>query len=353
MHLPFSVEQFYAVFRAYNEAVWPAQVLLLALAVTGFVLVFRPRPWTGATIAGVLGFLWAWQALAYHLTFFSRINPLAYVFSIASLLAALVFLWQGVVRRRLHFSWQGGMRSVGGAALVVMALGVYPVWSWYAGHSYPQMPTFGLPCPTTLFTIGMLGFLAPSDPRSPIVIPLVWTIVGGQAALFLGVPQDVSLFVAGAYAIALLARPKGWRIAAFLKESRETAQHWARWGLAWLPMVPIAIANGALRDLGYGPALGALRAHQVSTLTAIALFGVYIWFALRWLAPGSLAVAARGGGLWLCMTVLFEFGFGHYVAGQSWAALVGNYDLLAGRLWPLILLWVMFAPPLFYRLQRR
>ncbi len=33
MELPFSVEQFFGVFREYNEALWPAQ--LDALAVTG------------------------------------------------------------------------------------------------------------------------------------------------------------------------------------------------------------------------------------------------------------------------------------------------------------------------------
>ncbi len=32
MQLPFTVEQFFGVFQAYNSAVWPAQVFLLALA---------------------------------------------------------------------------------------------------------------------------------------------------------------------------------------------------------------------------------------------------------------------------------------------------------------------------------
>ncbi|AKU12767.1 hypothetical protein AzCIB_2874 [Azoarcus sp. CIB] len=208
MPLPFSAEQFYEVFRAYNDAVWPAQVLLLALAVTALTLVIWPRTWSGVVIAGILGVLWAWLALAYHLAFFSRINPLAYVFSGASFAGALTFLWQGVVRRRLRFSWQGGARSIVGLALVVFALVVYPLWSWYAGHSYPYMPTFGLPCPTTLFTIGLLAFLVPSYPRSPFVVPVLWCFVGAQAAFLLGVPQDFSLFVAGVFGLVLLARSK-------------------------------------------------------------------------------------------------------------------------------------------------
>lgn len=125
-----------------------------------------------------------------------------------------------------------------------------------------------------------------------------------------------------------------------------------KWALAWLPMVVIAIANGAARDLWYGPSFGELAAHQISTLTALALFAVYIWFALRRLKPGSMRSAVAGGLLWFVMTVAFECLFGHYVAGESWAQLAENYDLLAGHLWPLILVWVCVAPPLFYRLQR-
>lgn len=125
-----------------------------------------------------------------------------------------------------------------------------------------------------------------------------------------------------------------------------------KWVLAWLPMVVIAIANGALRDLGYGPSVGALRAHQISTFTALVLFAGYIWFAVRRLRPSSMLHAVAGGVIWLAMTVSFEFLFGHYIAGASWSQLAANYNLLAGHWWPLILVWVCVAPPLFYRLQR-
>jgi Family of unknown function (DUF6064) len=42
MKLPFTVEQFYGVFREYNTALWPAQVLLFALAVVAVALVVYP-----------------------------------------------------------------------------------------------------------------------------------------------------------------------------------------------------------------------------------------------------------------------------------------------------------------------
>ena len=159
MQLPFTVEQFFEVIRAYNTAVWPAQVVLLALAVAAIVLVIFPLRWSGAGISLILATLWAWLGLVYHLAFFTSINPLAYAFAAISVAGAAVFFWQGVVRRRLEFRWVASARAAVGLGLVVFALIVYPAWSSFSGHGYPTLPTFGLPCPTTLFTIGLLAFV--------------------------------------------------------------------------------------------------------------------------------------------------------------------------------------------------
>lgn len=209
MRLPFTSREFFDVFRDYNETVWPAQILLVAVALAAIVFVSRPRRRSGEAIALILAMLWGWLAFAYHLAFFARINPLAYGFSALSLAGAFVFLWQGVHRRKLHFRWTGGARNIAGIALVVFSLVVYPAWSWFAGHAYPAMPTFGLPCPTTLFTIGVLGFLVPPYPRSPFVVPLLWCLVGSQAAFLFGVTQDLSLIVACAFGIAFLVAAGG------------------------------------------------------------------------------------------------------------------------------------------------
>ncbi|MCW9088814.1 MAG: DUF6064 family protein [Gammaproteobacteria bacterium] len=206
MQLPFSTEEFFGVFRQYNEAVWPAQVFLVGLALAAIVLVLKPRRWSGVGISAILAFLWAWLAVAYHFAFFTRVNPLAYLFSGVSLAGAVVFFWQGVVRCRLQFAWVGGGRAFTGTALVLFALTLYPIWSWYAGHAYPHMPTFGLPCPTTLFTIGLLAFLVPPYPRTPFIVPVLWALVGTQAAFLLGVHQDLGLLVAAAVGVILLIR---------------------------------------------------------------------------------------------------------------------------------------------------
>jgi hypothetical protein len=205
MALPFTVEQFYGVFRDYNTAVWPAQWFLVALAIAALVAVFRPRPWSGVVVSVVLGVLWAWIAMAYHLAFFARISPAAYGFAALSAAGAVAFVWQSVIRRRLAFRWAPGLKATAGVVLVAFALVVYPVWSAYAGHPYPATPTFGLPCPTTIFTIGLLCFAVPPTPRGPLVVPLLWCLVGAQAAFLLGVQPDLGLIAAAVVGMGLLA----------------------------------------------------------------------------------------------------------------------------------------------------
>jgi hypothetical protein len=50
------------------------------------------------------------------------------------------------------------------------------------------------------------------------------------------------------------------------------------------------------------------------------------------------------GAIWGGLTVIFEFGFGHYVNGDSWEELLGAYDLRKGNVRPLVLLSILAGP---------
>ena len=204
MGIPFTDEQFYGVFRAYNIAVWPAQWFLVFLGLAAVVLALAPRRGSGVAVSAILGALWAWVAVAYHLAFFARISPPAYGFAALSMAGAGVFIWVGVIRRRLAFKWVSDLRSAAGVTLIVFALALYPAWSAYGGHPYPEMATLGLPCPTTIFTIGVLCFAVPPTPRSPLLVPLLWCLVGTQAAFLFGVWPDLGLIAAAVVGVGLI-----------------------------------------------------------------------------------------------------------------------------------------------------
>ena len=76
---------------------------------------------------------------------------------------------------------------------------------------YPRTPTFGVPCPTTLFTVGILMMSTPMY-RRLLVIPLLWTFIGGSAALLLGVTTDFVLLAAGVLLLVYMAAPRFWGI---------------------------------------------------------------------------------------------------------------------------------------------
>lgn len=133
---------------------------------------------------------------------------------------------------------------------------------------------------------------------------------------------------------------------------KRIAVNW-KYLVAWLPGIPIAIANGELRDSWYGHFINELSAHQISTASFIIIFGIYVWFILRWLKLSSPHDALQVGFTWLILTTLFEFIFGHYVMGNSWERLFQDDNLFAGRLWGLVLVWITLSPLIFYRLQRK
>ena len=124
-----------------------------------------------------------------------------------------------------------------------------------------------------------------------------------------------------------------------------------KYTLAWVPMVVIGIVNGAIRQFGCGRILNELLSHQVSSVTGIIFFGLYIWFlTLRWPLESSRQ-ALVVGLIWLGLTIAFEFLFGHYVAGHPWSRLIHDYNILKGRLWSLVLIAVAIAPYLIYRIR--
>jgi peptidoglycan/LPS O-acetylase OafA/YrhL len=195
MQLPFTTEQFFDLFAAYNGALWPAAVALwIASTMLSALLLSSRRP-PDRWISALLSVHWLWSALAYHTAFFTRINPAAWVFAALFLVQAALFFWIGVVRRRLSFAPGRNAWAVVAWLFVAYSL-VYPGINAVQHLTWSRIPTFGVPCPTTIFTAGLLMLATPRSWRLSI-IPVVWSVIGGSAALLLGVSADYALPVAG------------------------------------------------------------------------------------------------------------------------------------------------------------
>jgi hypothetical protein len=204
--LPFTHEQFLAVFASYNAAIWPAQGVAYGFGLVAVALVSLRRIGASRAAAAILAVMWLWTGVAYHWAFFSGINRAAWYFGALFVGQALLTIHAGVLRTELRLGAAPGLRFRLGGALIAYAAIVYPLIGLWAGQVWPGIPMFGVtPCPVTLFTLGMF-LLAESVPRRLLVIPALWSAVGGSAAILLHVPQDWVLLAGSALALPLLLR---------------------------------------------------------------------------------------------------------------------------------------------------
>lgn len=197
MNLPFTSEQFLDVFRAYNQSVWPTQFVLNALALAAITLAIRVRSNGSRVIAFILAFLWLWMGGVYHLGYFTAINNAAYAFGLLFIIQGLIFLYAGIIQYSLSFRFRPDAYGITGALFILYALLLYPAFGFMLGHYYPDSPTFGLPCPTTIFTLGLLLWADKVVPWFVVVIPFIWSIIGFSAAFSLGIGEDIGLLIAG------------------------------------------------------------------------------------------------------------------------------------------------------------
>ena len=114
--------------------------------------------------------------------------------------------------------------------------------------------------------------------------------------------------------------------------------------VAWLGGSVLGVANGVIREKAYRGRVSDGTADRISAVSLVMLLALYFrLLARRWPIPTTRGALEIGGG-WMALTVLFEFGFGHYVARRSWTELAANYDMRRGSLWPLVLLWTGVGP---------
>ena len=195
MKLPFTQEQFLEVFKHYNTQLFPVQIFFLLLAASVIYFVARASERSGKFIFIILGFLWIWMGAVYHIGFFSAINEAAIVFGALFFLEGVLLLIYAF--RPTRFSLHKNLTTVTSVALLAYSLIVYPILGHLAGHDYPYSPTFGLPCPTTIFTLAILLLVQNKLPFYIVVIPLLWTVIGFSAAFSLGIYEDAALIVSG------------------------------------------------------------------------------------------------------------------------------------------------------------
>ncbi|WP_310556273.1 DUF6064 family protein [Flavobacterium sp.] len=204
MNPPFTSEQFLEVFKNYNQAVFPMQFLIVFL---GFLMIYftiKPNPKSDSIISFLLALFWFWMGIVYHITFFSAINKFANVFGGLFIIQSILFLVFGNNQDKLTFHFKKDIYGITGMILMIFAMIIFPILGYLFGHIYPFSPAFGLPCPTTIFTLGLLVLNLKKRTIWILIFPILWSLIGFTAVFQFGILEDYGLIVAGLISVFLL-----------------------------------------------------------------------------------------------------------------------------------------------------
>jgi Family of unknown function (DUF6064) len=205
--LPFTHAEFVEVFRLYNQAIWPAQIVAYILGTSALGALLRPGTAADRFVLGVLAAMWAWTGILYHGVFFSSINAAGFAFAFGFVLEGALFMRLAIRGRLPAFGLAASATGWIGVVLVAYAMLIYPLVGVMTGQGYPAVPVFGVaPCPVVIFTFGVLLLSRDRVPAWLLVLPGLWSLIGGSAAFLLAVPQDWPLLASGAIAIPLIVR---------------------------------------------------------------------------------------------------------------------------------------------------
>jgi Family of unknown function (DUF6064) len=200
--LPFSTEQFLQVFATFNVAIWPAQIVAYGVGLLAAAGVARSSPTSDRVASTSLAAMWLFTGISYHWLSFARVNPAANLFGAAFVLQAGLLCYAGFIGR-LRFGFTPSLRAAAGLVLTIYAAAIYPIIGLLL-HGYPAVPLFGVtPCPVTIFTLGCFLMTRSPVPWWVLAIPLLWSVIGGSAAILLGVVQDWVLLASGILVVTL------------------------------------------------------------------------------------------------------------------------------------------------------
>jgi hypothetical protein len=205
MNLSIDLDRLLSVFGAYNLAIWPIQVFAYLAGLVALYSASKQTRFSNNIAAGILSFFWMWTGVVFCMFYWAPTYPMAYAFGVLFIAQGLVFLLNAI-KPGISFGARRNQFTIIGAFFIAYAMVLYPLLGSFFGHVYPRSLPFGLvPCPTSVFTIGLLMMTNKKVHRHVLVIPAIWSICA-VVPVVSGIYEDAGLILAGAVCIPMLLR---------------------------------------------------------------------------------------------------------------------------------------------------
>ena len=112
----------------------------------------------------------------------------------------------------------------------------------------------------------------------------------------------------------------------------------------WLIMLLAAFINGGIREMLIVPRVGDQIGHVLGVIGLSSAVFVIAYFFVKALGILPSSTLLLVGLFWLVLSLLFEFGFFHYVMHEPWEKLLADYNVFRGRLLIVVWLTTLFSP---------
>lgn len=205
--LPFEPRAYWRLFALENEALWPAQLALLAAGAALVACLLSGRRPSVRWLGPALGAVWLWTGWQFVALRYGTVNwaapTLAWGFYAEGVLLAALGL-----AGRFSFARRSRRERIG-LGLVVAALFVWPLLAPFDARSWTEAEVVAIaPDPTAIATLGLLS-LAERNRWTALLclLPALWLGVSALTLFTMGAWQGWAVLAALAAGIAARSLP--------------------------------------------------------------------------------------------------------------------------------------------------
>ncbi|MBS9403258.1 MFS transporter permease [Halomonas sp. TRM85114] len=189
--LMFSPRVYERLFVLYNQALWPAQLLALALGGAILFLLLRPGNTGMRLVMVLLGLAWVFVAWTFLWQRYAPVNLMIPYVAPLFVLQTLLLLGLGTLKSKLNLPAHWSVPRSLGSTLFVYALAVHPwVTAFPTSRGLWGAEVIGLtPDPLAIATLGIAAMANPASKAWLLmVVPALWCLISGLTLLALQAP---------------------------------------------------------------------------------------------------------------------------------------------------------------------
>jgi hypothetical protein len=134
---------------------------------------------------------------------------------------------------------------------------------------------------------------------------------------------------------------------------RERQAYWLRAVGLWLLLMVAETLHGLWRVKVLAVWIGDEFASDVAVFTGSLIILLITFACIDWIPARDMRTLLLVGCTWVVLTIGYELALGRLAFDRSWSEIASDFDLFRGRLLPLGLLFLLFAPLLAAWLRGR